>query len=221
MKKDNAFTGLEAAIVLIAFVVVAAVFSYVMLGAGFFATQKAQEVTYAGIKMATSNTFINGNIHAMMNGGSDKLQLSNLTFSVGVPEGGQAQSIANLVLLFANERGDLIEMVNTVDVNNNWVCDTGTAVPGYCWIFKDKATNSWSYLDDGEIKAISADSGDPANSLTIEPGKSISIRMILDKAGGSSVVGGQTFTIEVKPRVGAPYLVSKSLPTGFTGGFLT
>nr|P17603.1 RecName: Full=24 kDa flagellin [Methanospirillum hungatei] len=32
------FSGLEAAIVLIAFVVVAAVFSYVMLGAGFFAT---------------------------------------------------------------------------------------------------------------------------------------------------------------------------------------
>ncbi len=35
-KNDAAFTGLEAAIVLIAFVVVAAVFSYVMLGAGFF-----------------------------------------------------------------------------------------------------------------------------------------------------------------------------------------
>ena len=40
MKNTNsdAFTGLEAAIVLIAFVVVAAVFSYVVLGAGFFIT---------------------------------------------------------------------------------------------------------------------------------------------------------------------------------------
>ena len=38
---DDGFTGLEAAIVLIAFVVVAAVFSYVVLGAGFFTTQKA------------------------------------------------------------------------------------------------------------------------------------------------------------------------------------
>jgi flagellin FlaB len=37
----DAFTGLEAAIVLIAFVVVAAVFAYVILGAGFFTTQKA------------------------------------------------------------------------------------------------------------------------------------------------------------------------------------
>ena len=39
MQKENnssdAFTGLEAAIVLIAFVVVAAVFSYIILSAGF------------------------------------------------------------------------------------------------------------------------------------------------------------------------------------------
>ena len=40
-RNDEGFTGLEAAIVLIAFVVVAAVFSYVVLGAGFFTTQKA------------------------------------------------------------------------------------------------------------------------------------------------------------------------------------
>ncbi|NLN43327.1 MAG: flagellin, partial [Methanosarcina sp.] len=33
-KNDRAFTGLESAIVLTAFVVVAAVFSYVVLGAG-------------------------------------------------------------------------------------------------------------------------------------------------------------------------------------------
>ena len=35
MNTEEGFTGLEAAIVLIAFVVVAAVFSYVVLGAGF------------------------------------------------------------------------------------------------------------------------------------------------------------------------------------------
>ena len=38
---EEGFTGLEAAIVLIAFIVVASVFSYVVLGAGFFTTQKA------------------------------------------------------------------------------------------------------------------------------------------------------------------------------------
>ncbi|HQE85366.1 MAG TPA: flagellin, partial [Methanolinea sp.] len=51
-RNDDAFTGLEAAIVLIAFVVVAAVFSYVVLGAGFFTTQKSQETVYSATKQA-------------------------------------------------------------------------------------------------------------------------------------------------------------------------
>ena len=41
-KDKRAFTGLEAAIVLTAFVVVAAVFSYVVLGAGFVTIDKAK-----------------------------------------------------------------------------------------------------------------------------------------------------------------------------------
>ncbi|MEA3282061.1 MAG: archaellin/type IV pilin N-terminal domain-containing protein, partial [Euryarchaeota archaeon] len=44
LKDERAFTGLEAAIVLTAFVVVAAVFSYVVLGAGFFTSEKSKEV---------------------------------------------------------------------------------------------------------------------------------------------------------------------------------
>lgn len=54
-RNEDAFTGLEAAIVLIAFVVVAAVFSYVVLGAGFFTTQKSQETVYSATKQASAN----------------------------------------------------------------------------------------------------------------------------------------------------------------------
>jgi archaeal flagellin FlaB len=61
-KNDAAFTGLEAAIVLIAFVVVAAVFSYVMLGAGFFTSQKAQQTVHTGVGQATSSLEITGNV---------------------------------------------------------------------------------------------------------------------------------------------------------------
>ena len=51
---DDAFTGLEAAIVLIAFIVVAAVFAYVILGAGFMTTEKAQETVHTGVGQAMS-----------------------------------------------------------------------------------------------------------------------------------------------------------------------
>jgi len=92
MTKDNAFSGLEAAIVLIAFVVVAAVFSYVMLGAGFFATQKSQEVTYSGIKQATSNMVVDGSLYGQM-GGSSSAWLSTVKFYLSIPEGGQPQDL--------------------------------------------------------------------------------------------------------------------------------
>jgi flagellin FlaB len=61
-KNDAAFTGLEAAIVLIAFVVVAAVFSYVMLGAGFFTSQKSKEVVHTGVDQATSSIQLTGDV---------------------------------------------------------------------------------------------------------------------------------------------------------------
>jgi len=56
------FTGLEAAIVLTAFVVVAAVFSYVVLNAGFFTTQKSKEVVHTGVEQATSSIELAGDV---------------------------------------------------------------------------------------------------------------------------------------------------------------
>ncbi|NLV28528.1 MAG: flagellin [Methanomicrobiales archaeon] len=100
MKKEQAFSGLEAAIVLIAFVVVAAVFSYVMLGAGFFATQKAQEVTYSGIQQSTSNMVIDGNIYGTLNAGKE---LKQVKFYVNVPIGGQAQDMKEVTFAWSTE----------------------------------------------------------------------------------------------------------------------
>jgi len=78
-KKDDAFTGLEAAIVLIAFVVVAAVFSYVVLGAGFFTTQKSQETIYTGTKQASNNLATTGPV-VMMAKDIDKVD--NVSFTL-------------------------------------------------------------------------------------------------------------------------------------------
>jgi flagellin FlaB len=42
-RDERGITGLETAIILIAFVVVAAVFAYTVLSAGIFSSQKGQE----------------------------------------------------------------------------------------------------------------------------------------------------------------------------------
>ena len=54
------FTGLEAAITLIAFVIVAAVFSYVVLNMGFYTTQKSQQVTKTGLEQSSSSMELAG-----------------------------------------------------------------------------------------------------------------------------------------------------------------
>jgi flagellin-like protein len=56
-KEQKGITGLETAIILIAFVVVAAVFAYTVLSAGLFSTQKSQEAVYNGLQ-ETQNTLV-------------------------------------------------------------------------------------------------------------------------------------------------------------------
>ncbi|HHV23869.1 MAG: flagellin [Methanosarcina sp.] len=63
-KDDRAFTGLESAIVLTAFVVVAAVFSYVVLGAGFTTSDTAKKTIDEGVKQSTSSVELAGDVIA-------------------------------------------------------------------------------------------------------------------------------------------------------------
>ncbi len=89
-KGQRGITGLETAIILIAFVVVAAVFAYTALSAGLFATQKSQEAVYSGLKEARSTLELKGDITATANttGASGKIQ--QITFTVAAVLGGEA-----------------------------------------------------------------------------------------------------------------------------------
>ena len=95
---QDGFTGLEAAIVLIAFVVVAAVFSYVVLGAGFFTTQKSDEVVHTGVQQASSTLEIVGNVYGV--GTSAGVRYVN--FSVALAPGGTPVDFAKVVLTYSN-----------------------------------------------------------------------------------------------------------------------
>jgi archaeal flagellin FlaB len=94
---DNGFTGLEAAIVLIAFVVVAAVFSYVVLGAGFFTTQKSQETVYKGVEQASTNIQMIGNVYGIGSGSS----INEIKFSIGLAPGAPAIDLTGMKIVFS------------------------------------------------------------------------------------------------------------------------
>jgi len=169
MKKEAAFSGLEAAIVLIAFVVVAAVFSYVMLGAGFFATQKSQEVTYSGIKQATSNLILDGQIYG------SSTNFNTLTFWLSVPEGGQAQSVSTTDL----------KLLWTID--NLAVLDTGS------WVSSGTATTD--LVAPGEKAKIvftipGTPKPGPGHKFTLEIKPKTGAATLISKSLGNGYTGG-------------------------------
>ncbi len=78
---NKAFTGLEAALVLIAFTVVAAVFSYVVLDSGFYTTQKSQQVIQTAIAQVSGNIVVKGEIYGIAN--HDTTNIEKIRFAIG------------------------------------------------------------------------------------------------------------------------------------------
>jgi len=83
--------------VLIAFVVVAAVFSYVVLGAGFFTTQKAQETVYKGVEQSTTNIQMIGNVYGLSN--DTAAGIDQVRFSIGLAPGAPSINLEKLNII--------------------------------------------------------------------------------------------------------------------------
>jgi len=83
---DAGFTGLEGAIILIAFVIVASVFSFTILNSGFFATGTTQKAIYTGVDQSASSLMLIGDVYGYRASGRDAVDM--LRFTVGQSAGG-------------------------------------------------------------------------------------------------------------------------------------
>jgi len=110
LNREKGITGLETAIILIAFVVVAAVFAYTALSAGLFSTQKSQEAVYSGLKEAQSTLELRGGMIAVASTTGSSGTVAQLKFTVGNVLGGEA-----------------IDFTIPTDADNNGVADTGSS----------------------------------------------------------------------------------------------
>ena len=78
---EKGVTGLETAIILIAFVTVAAVLAYSVLSAGIFSAERGQEAVYSGLAQAQSSMQVRGSVYALCDepgvaGTVDKIQFT-------------------------------------------------------------------------------------------------------------------------------------------------
>jgi flagellin FlaB len=181
---DNAFTGLEAAIVLIAFVVVAAVFSYVVLGAGFFTTQKAQTTVHTGVAQASSSLEMVGNIYGIAaSDGASSLDYINTT--VALTSGGTSMDLTQMVISYNDGT------TRWTNLTLDSACDThvmaGTQHEAY-WCIAER---------------INADNND-----LLDPNE----QFMLAIAMPTSSTINTAFTINMQPAVGAVLPITRTIP---------
>ena len=62
---QKGITGLETAIILIAFVTVASVLAYSVLSAGIFSAERGKETVYRGLDQASSSMQVRGSVYAL------------------------------------------------------------------------------------------------------------------------------------------------------------
>jgi flagellin FlaB len=189
-KTDYAFTGLEAAIVLIAFVVVAAAFSYVILGAGFFTTQKAQQTVHTSVQQASSTLEIVGNVYGI---GSTATSMESINFSVALAPGGTAVDFNKVTITFSN--ASVLETLTQMG--------TGTGSETYQnYPLEPKGAGYWA------VTKINNDLGN-GNKL-LEGSEQFQISAMPTH----EIFANDKFTIEVKPSVGAAFDISRTAPGG-------
>jgi len=64
MQDERGITGLETAIILIAFVVVATVFAFIVLTTGIYSAERGKETVYAGLQKARGTIEVRGGVVA-------------------------------------------------------------------------------------------------------------------------------------------------------------
>ncbi len=89
-RDQRGITGLETAIVLIAFVVVSSVFAFAALSTGLFTTDKAKETIHAGLSEARSTMELKGSVIAEATAAGTAGVVNELVFHVSNAAAGEA-----------------------------------------------------------------------------------------------------------------------------------
>jgi flagellin FlaB len=88
-KREEGITGLETAIILIAFVIVASVFAFVVLSTGLFSAERGKETVFAGLEKARGNLEVRGALTVTDTDTNGTIDSSDeIQFNVGLAAGG-------------------------------------------------------------------------------------------------------------------------------------
>jgi len=169
-KREEGITGLETAIILIAFVIVASVFAFVVLSTGLFSAERGKETVFAGLEKARGNLEVRGALTVTdIDTDGDIDDQDVIQFNVALAAGGFPISL------------NPAAYVNTVVVN--WIdAQDRVANIGYTvtWILEDGDT----LLENGELAEITVNRVCGSSMVTNE----IFTLEVIPPSGGTNLI---------------------------------
>ncbi len=99
---QKGITGLETAIILIAFVTVAAVLAYSVLSAGIFSSERGKEAVYQGLATAQATMKVTSSVYAHGNAGSTAVD--NISFQLASVLQNQNVDLGKCIVNFQGTR---------------------------------------------------------------------------------------------------------------------
>ena len=191
LKDRRGIVGIEAAIVLIAFVVIAAAFSYVVINMGFFATQKTKEVINEGIEESTGALQLDGTVIAKTGSAGD-IEYIVLPVKLSVGKGNVDLGANSTVVTVYLPDTTLLDIYNGSDgdpkILNQTVLDSVGADSAKSLIYNGNGNSVLEFQEKAFI--------------------------ILHLGSGNEMKSYQTVKIEVKPGRGAALTVVRTAPGG-------
>lgn len=182
-RDERGMTGLETAIILIAFVTVAAVFAYAVLSAGLFSAERGKEAVYAGLQQAKTNLELAGSVIGLS---SDNSATSYILITV-------RNAIAGVPV-------DMAPCDGTPTAINKCVISLSTKLDYLNNVKWSKvaigAADQDNLLEVGEQFEITIDLSD------LGDGKALS----------TPLIANDTFNIQFKPHLGSTITVQRTLP---------
>ncbi len=194
LRYEKGITGLETAIILIAFVVVAAVFAYTVLSAGLFSTQKGQEAVYSGLKEAQSTIELRGAVTATHPAAGATANISQLSFTIANVLGGEP---VDLTPPSGGVSGSANGTANKVIIN---YIDQDQTVTNLYWTVTPLGKDNGNYLLETDEKFQVTVGGSTGNNL-------------LNALDSSHLLGvNKTFSLVVVTPVGAVLEIERTTP---------
>ncbi len=228
-KNEDAFTGLEAAIVLIAFIVVAAVFSYVMLNAGFFATQEAQRVVHTGSQQASSSLEIIGNVYGRTNNTTDSTNpgcLEWIEFTVGNTAGGTPIDINQMLVTFVsgentavipfNASASIKGIINGTDEIGGESSESDARAAILKAADTSDSKGAWGVIMTYNDVGVNVTNSTANRNNLLEPGEQFVLMVAFprEEENGPTVLTPNTrFSVNLQPAIGSAYPIKKTVPS--------